>query len=815
MAIFNPQPQDINTPQGLGYQGYRYVDKAGGGALNTLAAAIDTGAKGAVQAIDKGIEAQVNASVDKVQKLYGTDAATPGPNDLNTPPDLSKGISRLDTLSAGYQTGAITESHYYGQLNAIVKQLKSKYPGFEDRVDNWMQNKAGITPANALVSQLRQEAMAGLGRINAMAKDRLDYEEANTEPIVQKWGTAYFTDPKLKNMPMEELEAGVGEVKARFADIQHQTAAYALLESQNKASKMDAENFVRHVVGQYTNQYLDTGLGKDFQDQMKQLQALGHSPSAKDQAKMTQMFATLRSNVIAGITKSMSTDKTGSDAWFKIDQSTRDDVLKNATATIDAIADSALNKQWGWAAQEGNMGKAMIQQKVNDILGSDPVRAMAAAKVALGDAGASILIGHNLPQIEQALLGNAVSRAATGQGENGVAPSVKDTFDTISKAAESGMNVDSRTYKAIIDSNAKILQDPSIDSATKGRVVQYMFGSNDAKFLDMFNGDKQAQVYANMVNPQMTAAVAEIAKSNPLVWKNYSNWAYSSFLALNQKVAGDIKNLPPNALQDYSIRYNPSRGQIEAIYSKPHIPGMPEDKINSGPMMQGVNQAFQNMNTALSSIKSVVEQDGMKMDTVAKQMIQQLGIKVDTNDDDKRSGATNTLDSKDQRSELDTKGFLNFVSSAEGAGYNTMFGEAKDNPKYNLTNMTVNEVMDLQKQIGGSGAAGALQIQRSTLAYLKNKMGLKGDEFMTADLQHQMGDELLRRRGLEAFQTGKITKEQFANNLAQEWASLPTTSGKSFYEGDGINHAQVGLEDVMNNINQLASSANDNLKPNA
>lgn len=821
MAIFNPQNPDINIPQGIGYQGYRYADKSAGGALNTLAAAIDTGAKTANYTIEKTGQQALNADVDKVQALYGVDAATIDPSkDPTLPPGLANGLGRLDTLTAGYQSGSIKDSHYLGQLQALVKQYKTNYPGYEDKVDEWMQAKAGITPANALVATLREEALRGLAGRNQLAKDRLDFEEANTDAITRSFGSDYFTDPSKRNMPMEQLMAGVGKVKAQDSDVASMKAGLEYKALQGKAQDTDYENYIKGAVGVYTNQYLNSGLGEQFQDQMKELQAAGHTPTPEVQAQMKQMFGQLKSNITSGITKEMSKPLADGKTvpWFQVSQQVRDDVLKSATGTIDAIGEDITNKDYGWAAIDGGVGKSITDKTMNRILGSSPtLDVFAAAKQFGGDALASMIIEHHLGEIDQSLLAATASKAVTGRGTiDGSQPTLGADFDAVSKANLSGdVKADPKLYKAVIDTNAGLLKDPTISPEVKGNVVRYMFTQDPKDFLKMFDTDKMSKVYSNMVGPQVTQSVLDAAKQSGdhTIWTNYSSWATHAFLAINQQVAGDLKNTPQEVKDSVTIKYNQSRGQLELIPTgKGLVPG--EDPLQRIAATDLLRTKVQDLNAALSSFSPVANGDGLNMNAVGKDLIKSLGLPVSTNDDEKNKDSEKVLPTPQEKQELDTTDFLKFVSSAEGAGYNTMFGETKDNPKYNLTNMTVNEVMDLQKQQGGSGAAGALQIQRATLSYLKDKMGLSGNEFMTADLQNQMGQELMRRRGLADFQTGKISKEQYVNNLAQEWASLPTTSGKSYYEGDGVNHARVGLDDVMNNLNQMANKTNDNLSPN-
>lgn len=144
----------------------------------------------------------------------------------------------------------------------------------------------------------------------------------------------------------------------------------------------------------------------------------------------------------------------------------------------------------------------------------------------------------------------------------------------------------------------------------------------------------------------------------------------------------------------------------------------------------------------------------------------------------------------------DAAAILSFVSKAEGADFNTLFGGSK----VILEEKTVAEVQQLQRAHGkktGSSATGAYQVMRKTLSDLIDQGVVDPDEPFTEDVQNRIGMALLERRGYADWKAGKITTEQFANRLAQEWAALPTASGKSAYDGVMGNKATVKRRDVV------------------
>lgn len=155
---------------------------------------------------------------------------------------------------------------------------------------------------------------------------------------------------------------------------------------------------------------------------------------------------------------------------------------------------------------------------------------------------------------------------------------------------------------------------------------------------------------------------------------------------------------------------------------------------------------------------------------------------------------------------------LGLIRSKEAPrGYDDYYRGSKIPPPRRLTTMTIREVLDWQDKSVAAGsassAAGGYQIIRKTLRGLVGKGHARLDEKFSPKVQDRLALALLNQRGLQSYRDGYLSSEQFANNVAKEWASFPVVTGakkgRSYYAGDGLNQALIGVDAVMNAVRAI------------
>lgn len=140
---------------------------------------------------------------------------------------------------------------------------------------------------------------------------------------------------------------------------------------------------------------------------------------------------------------------------------------------------------------------------------------------------------------------------------------------------------------------------------------------------------------------------------------------------------------------------------------------------------------------------------------------------------------------------------LNFLAGFESKGnYLAYFGHSDNRNRLPATCGAVLAWMKdcTQHHHSPSSATGRYQLMNKTLTALMKTHNISPATPFTPDLQDLLAYYLLEERGYSAWVGERLTTQSFADHLSMEWASLPYHTGKSYYDGDGLNHSLVSRQ---------------------
>lgn len=134
------------------------------------------------------------------------------------------------------------------------------------------------------------------------------------------------------------------------------------------------------------------------------------------------------------------------------------------------------------------------------------------------------------------------------------------------------------------------------------------------------------------------------------------------------------------------------------------------------------------------------------------------------------------------------------VAEAGPKGYDAVHVQARRLPKP-PTQMTLREIAQWVRATPGTPhAIGRYQIIPSTMKILIRRSGFSPQTRFSPEVQDAFADILLADAGLERFLQGRLSRKRFMNNLARVWAGLPTSNGKSYYDGYAGNRATISRQ---------------------
>lgn len=146
--------------------------------------------------------------------------------------------------------------------------------------------------------------------------------------------------------------------------------------------------------------------------------------------------------------------------------------------------------------------------------------------------------------------------------------------------------------------------------------------------------------------------------------------------------------------------------------------------------------------------------------------------------------------------------FMELVGFIEApAGYNDITGFTNRKPVKDVTEMTIDEVLDFQRMLRQKGtessAMGRFQFVYKTLNYVTDKHNIDRNALFDEEMQDRLARMEMERCG---FYDPKTDITELGNCLAATWAALPllsgTERGRSRYASTGINGARTTPEIV-------------------
>lgn len=502
MAVFNP-----NVPQGKdempnwtkvtnpisSFEG----DKSTGIALATLGKGIDS-ASDIVEFTAKDIiNKDVRSTVEPIREDYtnqllatkamiqGADNAVP-PMDLmherahntntgqSVPAGIDAGLNKVDRIQNMLKFGSgklgVDDTYYDMRLKTAVVDLRTKYPGFVDYIDQRVSAITGMNPANETINDLTRQisqlqstrktefdktldmARKAIGDGLMGAKEMKDYLVNNGQNGVSAWENWYYQENRKRAVFEEQdrtrkaMDADKKEIKEKRTGDWTNEVGGAVSSAMNTFVTITGMNEKKSLLGFI--QDANDNPGKYSAEQLKEL----GQKFQQQRATIDYQLASRRAQTFQddkGRTYSYNSDVGAPEA---------ETIQKNVLAYYDQIDKALTDKNVGLAFSHANRAAGMLDTDRLKIYSGPLGENMRKFRILNDD------FGSNWGSVANTqLIKNSVDKTIDGLFENTV---------LAAKAGEKKPDGTALTYKGMADEALSLKQKGQINDRIRSRYLQ-------------------------------------------------------------------------------------------------------------------------------------------------------------------------------------------------------------------------------------------------------------------------------------------------------------------------------------------------------
>lgn len=644
------------TPQAENYQSHsRGIDraqpnKAFGELFEGIGGVVDTTVKAIDNQNQVEIGKELQTGIDAIRGAQGVDAAVSDPTITGgetgsaltgggkTPPGVSVATSEIARINQAYKDGRIGDTYYYSKVEALARQVRNKYPGYREIIDQKVSSIIGTNPANALRTSILQD----LKQAQSAAQTRANSDESIIERGKEHLSPAKYSQYLQGNRSPEfinELKRDIqyGEVKKQT--ISSQKSEYELRKAANTAKKEDIMAIVTRdatdTVWKVMNDGIDAGGGLTIDSLNKKLAGFtqnGKMPTPEELAQLNQQFNLLENQLSTALDRKFTTPF-GTKGQFTYAQEINDVTELNkikefALAPIRNMRKALTDGDTGLFTLYANSAKLMKDQTMQDILSrSDTARKIQAAQTILGPAFGQLILeggvfGKAVSDLAKVITMDSVAKSATGDG-NG-----EDILrDAIRESRTKGSNAAKEPVATTLSTHRQILSSKNVSDQALAHEARTWFNPtrNFLTARDLLTENSRQSVLQAWSSPEIVQNMARLKSSYPQDWANYKSWVESSTRAVFSGTIAQLQNWQAKPGTNGVTVVIDKQGRINLVSEA--VPGITPGSSERPVQMMSQTKAVTQLNSALEAYRGIAKADGADPNAAVMGLLNAFGLK--------------------------------------------------------------------------------------------------------------------------------------------------------------------------------------------
>jgi len=652
MATFNPQVNYDRVPETLNYsKGYKTGAGVLGEALNRTASVLDEKIKATDRAFAQLATDETRVAVENTDaRLFNVGQQEPSVDPLDL--EVRSQVRNLESKKKAMEVGSISPEHYYATIQAKVKEIRTRYSGYNEQVDEELR-RLGIDPNY----QRKQILAAGERAANAAAERQTEADRHNQQLV----------DYALKNTMLSPEEQGILVQEGSWRDpkvmlmaktrIAQQTALKSRLEFNRMEAEMIEGNDklkARKAAEGYSTE-LQTNLAsvvarsvdyKQLQTSLETLNkkvAAGESPSTEEISTLTG-----RINLIKG---EMQKIKLATKANYAGLSPLISDEMKKADelfdSTIDGIADALTNQKTGLLSYHTNRLNLMLTGKKLSITeNSEAMTTLSAYKELFGENITNTIASRNLEQARDAADADFRNAGMMDLG-TGKLKSVRQVLAKGDKPED----FDGNSTKQLLDHMISVLEDPSTLPTGRKAYLNGFYNEDNKGLWDlMFTGnnlneDEKQSYLRRLTNPKIIQSIKETGDIN--IMNNFSDTVAYLTAKSNTMTANDLMAIRATSTST-DIKWDAKQSRFTLIpRTDPTVNPTYRflNKIGSkiGELTGSEQQVVNRINSSIIAVRDTADMLGLDKQEAVGTFLRSLGIDVNA---PKQGGVLERIDKR-------------------------------------------------------------------------------------------------------------------------------------------------------------------------
>lgn len=586
--------------------------------VNMGSSLFDTAMKGADNLIKQDINDTTTQAMDQIYSEFGVDSALGiegKPAGSDTPPgEIKTAEDNLSRLSQARARGTISENSYWSRVESVSRQLRARYPGHRDYIDQRISSVSGGKPANEIVRNIMQEGARAAAASSAGLKQR--------DQLAEQLAKEGILPPDWEKMDHHQLiNASIIPLKQK-AQLNFEKSAIELAKSRNEATGELTATAARTMVSNYVTDAhgsLINGM-PEYQSFVSSMTdaAKKSGTGTLDDTSVTKLrtdFNVFRTKFLSTVEDSLNNEFGGT-----LTEKQREDAISPAVRWLNNYETALVNKDYGYLVELSHRREAMKSSDEIRLLSNFPtLRANATINNTLGEIASNTYLEYSTQLVspkDKALFSEQLTRLWTDPNY-----SVNDALHD-NKAKGMGKEANTATIMAMLDN----LQNPNIKPEATLQIAKSLYGERNASMLSNITDPSQRlSVYSRMVNPTIFSRIKQLKDQGyTQIYDNYIGWAEFNFSNISRNVVSDFtRKMDASGSTKDRVRFNPSTGTF-SVDTTGDMSGLERGSVYN------LSKAADTVNTTFRAILPIMQDKGVSPGEFVQQVFSGLGVDTTT-----------------------------------------------------------------------------------------------------------------------------------------------------------------------------------------